>query len=109
MYERINVYICPECGGETVTVEHDNGHDRGVTPFLLRCRAHGVEPTKTSCPGMARSCMYRPPSGHRMPSWEWYRPSDEEARAAGPAMAEHARKGGYFLHILAEPATTKEG
>ena len=31
------------------------------------------------------------------PAWEWYRPTPDEAKAAGPAMAEHARKGGLFI------------
>ena len=32
-----NIYTCPKCGGQTVTIDVDEG----VTPFMLRCRATG--------------------------------------------------------------------
>ena len=85
---KVNVYRCPECRGEMVTVDVDEG----VTSFMLRCR------TTEGCRGMAESSFYRlPPGHHAPPAWEWYRPTPDEAKAAGPAMAEHARKGGLFI------------
>lgn len=87
----INVYTCPDCGGETVTIDVDPG----VTPALLhRPYAQHRAP---ACRGLARSSWYQPRPGHPPPAWEWYRPTEEEARAAGPAMAEHARLGGLFI------------
>lgn len=91
---RENVYICQRCGGHTVTVDVDEG----VTPFSIRCRAGNGR-----CPGLAYSAMY--PAGERPahippPSWEWYRPTEKEARevdARAPGSLDHARNGGLFL------------
>jgi len=99
----INAYLCPECGVGIVTIDRDEG----VTPFLLRCRGHGSEPTDETCKGISQSCFYRPPRDAPEPTWEWYRPSEEEARAAGRAMYEHHAKGGLFLRRIA--AAAKEG
>lgn len=89
----INVYTCEVCSGETVTIDVDEG----VTPFYLDCRA-----TK-GCSGIARSSMYRPRAGHASPTWEWYRPTQKQARKSGAAMAEHVRLGG--LDIRRRPST----
>lgn len=83
----VNVYTCPVCAGETVTIDVDEG----VTPFMLRCRA------TAGCHGMAQSSFYRPRTGHGEPTWEWYRPTPKQARSAGLAMRDHAEKGGLFI------------
>ena len=93
--EHINVYRCEECNGYTVTIDvHE-----GVTPFLLDCRANGksrVDRDPEACNGMARSSMYRPVfffgPGPWIPAWEWYAPTEEEAKGAGRGMYAHAAK-----------------
>jgi hypothetical protein len=81
---KVNVYTCPECKGEMVTVDVDEG----TTPFMLGCRA------TAGCKGLAESSFYRPRPGHAPPALEWYRPSAAEMKKASPAMREHAGKGG---------------
>lgn len=97
-YGYLNVYICDECGGETVTVDVDEG----VTPYMLRCRAEGKEPTEDSCPGFAKSSMYRPMMPYPPPKWIFYRPTTEEIEKAEPGMKKHAENGGLFLRPVKE-------
>lgn len=96
----INAYFCLECGAGIVTVDRDEG----VTPAMMGCRA------TPGCRGMSQSCWYRPPKGAPAPTFEWYRPTDEEAMAAGPAMYEHHKSGGLFIRpITGAEVRAKEG
>lgn len=85
MTDRANVYICPECGGPTVTIDID----KGVTPMFLKCRSSG---NVGDCDGMAQSAMY-PPKDQLValdpPAWEWYRPSEEEIAAMPESHKDH--------------------
>jgi len=93
---RENVYVCTRCHGLTVTIDVD----AGTTPFAIDCRASG---RRGDCRALAHSSFY--PEGPRPthippPAWEWYKPSDVEARRAdkkAPGMLDHARRGGLFL------------
>ncbi len=88
--ERINVYRCPECGGETVTIDVD----RGVTPMFLGCRASGQ---KDDCDGMAVSAMYQVPKPLPSPALEWYKPSKEEIAAMPEDHREHYEGSGLNI------------
>ncbi len=85
-----NIYTCQKCGGQTVTIDIDEG----VTPFMLRCRATGEE---GDCDGMAQSCMYRVPANSPEPQWEWFTPRGFEYRELSPQMKEHVDKGGLVI------------
>jgi len=87
---KINIYTCPGCHGETVTIDRDEG----VTPFFLRCRC------TDGCAALAQSACYRPRHGHGPPAWEWYAPDAEERAKAGPAMRDHAEMGGLFIRRI---------
>lgn len=54
----VNVYRCRECGGETVTVNLDDG----VTPMFLRCRAR---PVYAPCDDAAAMCVALTPAEAR--------------------------------------------
>lgn len=84
---KVNVYTCPVCRGETVTIDVDEG----VTPFMIACRA------TARCNGWAKSSMYRPRTGHAPPAWEWYKPSASEAAKLSPGMRAHVEMGGLDL------------
>jgi hypothetical protein len=84
---KVNVYTCPKCGREMVTVDRDEG----VTPFMLRCRV------TLDCDGMAESCLYRPPPDHGPPMFEWYKPTEKQLKKAEPSMRHHAEQGGLFI------------
>lgn len=91
--ERVNVYVCPVCAGYTVTIDIH----RGVTPFMLGCRASG---RPGDCGGMAESSFYpkgTQPAHIPPPSWEWYTPSDAEYRRLNRDMREHVDKGGLMI------------
>lgn len=100
---RENVYVCRKCGGHTGTVDID----KGVTPFMIDCRASGCE---GDCDGMAYSSFY--PKGPRpphiaAPAWEWYRPTlafaqDEERKY--PGSLYHFEQGGLWLRARATPS-----
>ena len=85
-----NIYTCPKCGGQTVTIDVDEG----VTPFMLRCRATGQE---GDCDGMAQSCMYRVPADSPEPQWEWFKPCGSEYRKLSRQMRDHVDKGGLDI------------
>jgi hypothetical protein len=84
---KVNVYTCATCGGETVTIDVDDG----VTPFMLGCRA------KDGCRGMAQSSFYRPHAGRGEPAWEWYRPTPKAIRKMSPGMQKHVVMGGLDI------------
>jgi hypothetical protein len=89
---RINVYVCQECHGNTVTVDVDVG----VTPFFLGCK-------KLGCNGMAQSSFY--PKGPKPahipnPDWEWYKPTLKQAKrkeSKYPGTLDHVQRGGLLL------------
>lgn len=87
---RINAYTCEACGGVTVTVDRD----RGVTPFIIVCRA------RPDCDWRATSAFYRPPDGVGEPTHEWYRPSEPETAALGESTQRHVAQGGLLLRPI---------
>lgn len=100
MKDQINIYSCPECGQETVTIDRDEG----TTPMFLKCRA------TPGCMGRAVSRFYPKfaPGEAPEPVWEWYKPNAEEATKQGPAMLHHAMMGGLFLRPIAPKEDTPE-
>lgn len=93
---RLNAYFCDVCGLGVVTIDRA----KGTTPALLhRPWAPHRSP---KCPGLSRSTWYEVPADHPPPTWEWYAPTEKEARRAGPGMYEHARRGGLFIRPTAE-------
>jgi len=100
---RVNVYTCQKCGAYTVTVDVDYG----VTPFMLKCR------TTEGCEGFGHSSFY--PTGPKPvripePSWEWYKPSEQEASTLDPQTLDHVELGGLILRprTQAEPVYHSE-
>jgi hypothetical protein len=92
-----NAYACPVCGGLTVTIDVDPG----VTPSNLACRAYG---DVDLCIGVARSMWYRVnglPIGEAQ--WEWYRPTEREARRLDAYQRSHVGMGGLLLRKRASP------
>lgn len=85
----INVYTCDQCRGRIVT----RNAVEGTTPFLLACRA-----TK-GCRGLMESGFYRV-AQDAVPTYEWFRPTPEEARRQGPAMEDHFRMGALDLREI---------
>ncbi len=85
--DKINVYTCPDCHVDMVTVDVDEG----TTPFMLGCRS------TPGCEGMAESHFYVPDPGHGPPRWEWYKPSAKQIKKASPGMRHHAELGGLFI------------
>lgn len=85
---RWNAWTCQKCGQHTICVDVD----RGVTPFMLRCRA------SDGCDGMATSAFYPdyaiPPG---VPRWEWYRPGRLHRLFISRWEREHVKKGGLLL------------
>ena len=100
---KVNIYDCQKCGGQTVTIDRDEG----VTPFMLDCRA------TRECKGTTQSRFYTVPDPAPSPDWEWFKPSPEEARHYSDEMREHFAKGGLAIRriwiepVKKEPA--KEG
>lgn len=91
--DRINGWLCKVCQRWTVTVDVDHG----VTPMFLACRA------AEGCDGTAVSAMYQPPEDIGEPQWEWYRPTDKQARRMGPGMADHVARGGLAIRRRTSP------
>lgn len=81
----VNVYVCRECGGHTVT----KNRDEGTTPFMISCRA------TSGCKGAASSSFYRV-SQQQQPTILWIKPTPAELEAF---IAAHADKG---PHVEAE-------
>lgn len=80
-----NIYVCLKCKGHIVTVDLE----RGVTPFMLRCRA------TVSCDGDMQSSMYRVFDQEIRADHEWYRPTAAEVLTARER--EHVEKGGLLI------------
>lgn len=59
---RVNCYVCPNCGHVTKTKDVDSG----VTPFMFKCER---------CGELATSTFYKDIIPNQKPTWEWYRPS----------------------------------
>ncbi|WP_414462937.1 hypothetical protein [Hyphomicrobium sp. DY-1] len=91
---RLNLYQCKECLHIICTVDRDEG----VTPFMLGCRA------PSPCRGWMESSFYRVFPGLK-PTWEWYRPTDEERASLKPGEREHVERGGLLIRpIMTEKA-----
>jgi len=86
--KRINQYRCQECKSIITTVDID----KGVTPFMLYCRA------TTGCKGMMESAFYRPLNTNATPEFEWYKPSMKYAKRKG--MADHVDQGGLAIRPI---------
>lgn len=99
---RINGWTCGTCGEHTYAV-HVN---EGVTPFMLGCRAEGLEPKKANCKGLARSMMYpsKPPPSHVKTAvkWEWYTPDNVEYQLLNRDVREHVDKRGLLIRQLTD-------
>lgn len=89
---RKNIYRCPDCGGETITIDVDDG----TTPMFLACRASG---DIGQCRGRAVSSMYEVDPDVE-PKWEWYRPSLTNAWRKGPEVLDHVERGGLLLRPI---------
>lgn len=89
---RKNIYRCAACGGETITVDVDDG----TTPMLLACRASG---DIGQCKGRAVSAMYEVDPDVE-PAWEWYLPSLKNARRKGADVLAHVQLGGLLLRAI---------
>lgn len=81
----INIYVCRECGGHTIT----KNRDEGTTPFMIGCRA------TEGCKGAAESSFYRV-SQKLEPMILWIKPTPAELDAY---LMEHGDKG---PHVAAE-------
>ncbi len=87
---RINVYVCPKCKGETITI---NAVD-GLTPFLIKCRSVG------GChEEMAQSSFYRVDQ-NLIPTYEWYRPDQAELAGLDEGVRDHVQRGGLILRRI---------
>jgi hypothetical protein len=84
---KTNLYTCTSCGGRVTTIDREDG----VTPFMIGCRA------TEGCHGMMQSSFYRVPPDAPPPTYEWYRPTEKEARRLGPSMLEHVKQGGLNI------------
>ena len=85
---RLNRYTCQTCGGQTITIDRDEG----VTPFMMLCRA------TPECKGHSYSSFYRDVIG--TPTYEWRKATPEEYAASSPAMRQHFDMGGLDLHKI---------
>jgi RNase P subunit RPR2 len=86
---RINCYVCSNCGSVTKTKDVDSG----VTPFIHSCE---------KCGGEARSTMYRDAVPNQEPTQEWYRPTLEETikLRKKPGLLEHILQGGLDVRKI---------
>lgn len=91
--QAINIYVCRSCGKETVTINDVDG----TTPFMILC-------TDETCQsGVANSRFYPPSAQQKLPTHEWYRPSQEELAAKGDEiLSEHVQRGGLVLREITE-------
>lgn len=96
---KINVYVCPKCRAEHVTINTVDG----VTPFLIRCR------DATGCQDdFAQSCFYRVDQNRR-PRWEWYRPAADDPVMKNPGMKEYVAQGGLDLRRVTQETLERFG
>lgn len=89
-HNAINIYTCQTCGWKMITINRAEG----VTPAFVSCE-NGCDPE--SFPTCISS-MYRVPQT-LTPTYEWYRPSDEEMKDK-PHAVEHVRMGGLLLRKI---------
>lgn len=104
----VNGYICQRCGEVTMVVLVDDG----TTPFMIACRAEGLDPTAAKCKGTAESMFYPRsplPPGYRAilleRGWEWYAASKGQLRRfrkRNPGLYDHCSKGGLLLRRLTD-------
>jgi hypothetical protein len=89
-----NAYTCRDCGYTFVTIHVDDG----VTPFGIMCRA------ATDCSGMAGSHFYKlsPAVAKIAPTFEWYKPTENNPLMDDPAVREHVECGGVMLRSVVE-------
>lgn len=83
-----NIYVCEKCKGHLVTVDRD----RGVTPFMLDCRA------TLDCKGMMKSSMYRVFDPEIGADHEWYRPTALEVVKSH--LQSHVDQGGLLIRKI---------
>ncbi len=97
----INVYTCPECGWQAITINRVEG----TTPFQIccegNCRASGWN-------GGAYSSFYQVDQS-LTPTHEWYRPTTagERKKLRNPDTREHVALGGLLIRELPAPARKK--
>lgn len=84
----VNVYVCKQCGGRTVT----KNRDAGTTPFMMSCRA------TPNCKGIAQSSFYRVDQ-KLTPRLLWIKPTPAELLAF---CAEHAKDNTALEHEILE-------
>ena len=88
----INVYRCPMCHWQAVTINRVEG----VTPMFIRCESKTCA-SRNDLPGCF-SAMYRV-SQQLEPTHEWYRPEEEELLEKPWARA-HVEAGGLMLRRI---------
>lgn len=84
----VDVYICDECGSKYYT----RYPDRGVTPFMIACRACGLG-IMLHREGMSEA--YAESVGAEVHNW--VRPTFRQLLRLSPGMQEHVLKGGLVL------------
>lgn len=82
---RLNKYTCRKCRGSITTIDRD----KGVTPFMLECRA------TPECGGNMYSHGYRGIAEKEKPTHEWYMPSD--LSGLDEWTREHVENGGLLI------------
>lgn len=94
---KINAYVCDDCGFMTVTIDKDEG----TTPFLIGCEAKG-------CSGVARSGFYAVPQD-LTPQFEWRKPTKAEYyQLPVSTRREHVDRGGLMMYPIRPPKEVKE-
>jgi hypothetical protein len=86
--DRINNYVCQQCGGILVTRDVDEG----VTPFMKGC---------LDCPGYGYSMFYRPKYIGPVRG-EWYRPNWFQRLFLSAPEKEHVKMGGLLFRQVKE-------
>lgn len=109
----VNVYECNACHKRIATVDLADG----TTPFTIGCmtndkslvdRVAGIRVKyKTECNGMMQSCWYgQLPGGYGEPmpevTYEWYKPTVEEACKLEDGEREHVSLGGLLLREITD-------
>ena len=86
---RLNIYTCSKCGEKTITIDRDNG----VTSFQIPC---------PKCNETAVSHFYKNIPKDAKPTWEWYRPTEEQCKGLRKqeALLDHIFNGGLVLRKM---------
>ena len=85
---KVNAYDCPICNKAAITRDVDDG----VTPMLLGCRM------TPGCKGLSQSRFYRvPQEWWDCARFEWYKPTEKQARKMSEGMRGHIQQGGLVL------------